>query len=137
MRKIWTIGWKDIYLTFTDRTLIVILIITPLMISCIVALVFGGDDGGISLSDIPVAIVNIDEGIVQQGAPLNYGDTLVGLLIPEKAGDRAFDDSEPCPEGKTGGGSSDEGSSYSLDKLVDAVELDDAEVARAAVRGGD
>ena len=42
MRKIAAIAWREIYVRFTDRTLLVIMIATPLALSTIVGLAFGG-----------------------------------------------------------------------------------------------
>ncbi len=65
MRKIWTIAWKDLVATFTDRNLILIMILTPLLLATIIALAFGGggDPDSLSLGEIPIAIVNQDEGL--------------------------------------------------------------------------
>ena len=46
MRKIWTIAWKELYMTFSDRNLVAIMIAAPLAISTIIGLAFGGLGGG-------------------------------------------------------------------------------------------
>ncbi len=46
LRKILTIAWKEVYLTFTDRNLLLIMILAPLAISAIVGMAFGGASGG-------------------------------------------------------------------------------------------
>ncbi len=78
MRKIWTIAAKELYTTFTDRTLLMIMIATPLLVSTIIALAFGGgeDPDSLSIGEIPIAIVNLDEGLNLTGAPgLESADT--------------------------------------------------------------
>ena len=63
MRKVWTIAWKELYVRFTDRSLLLIMIAIPLAISTVVGLAFGGLGGSdINISDIPVALVNHDQG---------------------------------------------------------------------------
>jgi ABC-type transport system involved in multi-copper enzyme maturation permease subunit len=95
MRKIWTIAWKELVTTFTDRTLILIMIVTPLLLSTIIALAFGGGDDpdGFNLSKIPIAIVNQDEGLALlesigagqiSGGPL--GQSLLGLGLNPNGG---------------------------------------------------
>lgn len=94
MRKIWTIAWKALFTTFTDRTLIVILIVTPLLISTIIALAFGGGDPeGPTIGEIPVAIVNLDVGLdvtemagTGQLANSVLADSLFGLNFGQDEG---------------------------------------------------
>ena len=65
MKKILAITWKELYTTFHDRNLILIMFITPIILSTLMGLAFGGLVGGSnssSFSDIPIAIVNLDEG---------------------------------------------------------------------------
>ncbi|MEK6587483.1 MAG: ABC transporter permease [Chloroflexota bacterium] len=80
MRKILTIAWKEIYTTFTDRNSVLIMVASPLALSTIVALAFGGLGGGdVPIADIPIAVVNHD----QPGAfGFSYGSIFVSLLIP-------------------------------------------------------
>ncbi|MCB9138221.1 MAG: ABC transporter permease [Caldilineaceae bacterium] len=88
MRKIWTIAAKDLIATYTDRNLLIIMLLTPLLLSTIIALAFGGgasgDSAGPSLSDIPIAIVNQDQGINpagEMGSLLPPGTDLRGTLF--------------------------------------------------------
>ena len=46
MSKIWTIAWKDIYATYTDRNLVLVMLAAPLAVATIIALAFGGLTGG-------------------------------------------------------------------------------------------
>ena len=76
MYQILTIALRDLYTTFTDRNLILIMIATPLLLSTIIGLAFGG--GG--SREIHMAIVNFDEGTTQQGEPINLGDQFVSIF---------------------------------------------------------
>ncbi len=65
MSKILTITWKELYTTFRDRNLILIMFLTPIVLSTIMGLVFGGlgsGSGSTSFADMPIAVVNLDEG---------------------------------------------------------------------------
>jgi ABC-type transport system involved in multi-copper enzyme maturation permease subunit len=80
VRKIAAIAWREIYVRFTDRTLLVIMIATPLALSTIVGLAFGGlGSNQAPITDIPISIVNLDEGN-QYG--VNYGDIFTAILVP-------------------------------------------------------
>ncbi len=84
MRKIWTIAWKELYVRFTDRSLLLIMIAIPLALSTVVGLAFGGLGGSdITVSNIPIALVNHDAG---NDLGVNYGSVYVDLLTPN-AGD--------------------------------------------------
>lgn len=141
--KIWTIAWKDIIRTYTDRTLLLIMLVTPVALSTIIALAFsdvGGDTGG--FDDIPVAIVNQDTGT----ETLNAGEIIVSALIPDAA---ATDASEACEEGESAAPTTEALAAEpeacevelreeeALSQLTDAELLDDVDAARAAVDNGD
>ena len=82
MRKIWTIAWKDVSTSFRDRNLVLIMLAAPLTVATIIALAFGGANGSdIPIKDIPVAIVNLDNGANGQ----NLGDIYVSAFIPSEA----------------------------------------------------
>ncbi len=132
--KILAITRKELYQTFTDRNLLILMLAAPLAISTIVGVVFGGmaSDGGLSFSDIPVALVNLDTGAEQQGQPVNYGDQLVGLFVPTDAGGFGSGD---CPLIAIEDSAS--GFNQPLDELVTATQLDDVAVGRAGVENGD
>ena len=65
MRKILAITSKEIYTVFRDRNLILLMFATPLVLSTIIGLAFGstGDSEVPDFADIPVAVVNHDEGV--------------------------------------------------------------------------
>jgi ABC-2 type transport system permease protein len=130
MSKIWTIAWKDIYSTYTDRNLVLVMLAAPLAVATIIALAFGGlAAGGSPISNIPVAIVNLDQG----SGGFNYGDIFVNAFIPPADGGGApastcklvQNDGTPAPT-----------SGSTLEELTEAVRLDDAAAARAAVDAG-
>jgi ABC-2 type transport system permease protein len=134
MRKIWAIAYKDVYGTFTDRSLILIMLVTPVMLATIISLAFGSfSSGGSGLTDIPVAVVNMDEG----AEGINYGDMIVNLLVPPAENGVA---NAATPD-MSALGSCDvetngtQGASFSgsLYDLTNAVLFDDANAARAAV----
>lgn len=129
MRKIWTIAWKELYSTFTDRNLVIIMIAAPLAISTIIGLAFGGLAGGdVPVSDIPIAIVNQDSGSGGQ----HYGDIFVNAFIPPAASDGSSE-APACQTPETG---DEPQRSVTLDDLTNPVRLDDAAAARAGVDDG-
>jgi ABC-type Na+ efflux pump permease subunit len=82
MNKLWNIAWKDIRAVFTDRNLLLIMLATPLAISTIIALAFSGIAGGGSpVENIPVALVNLDEG----AGGFNGGQIFVSALVENPA----------------------------------------------------
>lgn len=154
MRKILTIAWKDVLGTFTDRNLILIMLAAPVAISTIIGITFGGvAQGAAPVKDIPVAVVNLDEGT----GGTNYGNIVAGILAPLPDGEdgtgainatgtfnadslaasgidtQAF----VCPESaevSSGGVMQTEDSS--LDDLLEGVRVATPEEARAGVENG-
>ncbi len=118
LTKIWAIAYKDLYLTFTDRNLLLIMIVTPLALSSIIGLAFGSFIGGggndVPIASIPLAVVNLDEGVDQNGTRFNNGAIFVNALVPDGA---------PDPDN-------------TLHQLTDAILLTDADAARAGVNDG-
>ncbi len=187
MRKILAFASKEIYTTFRDRNLMLLMFATPLVLSTIIGLAFGGigDSELPDFADIPVAVVNLDEGVdlqevislpdqianldalpfdpddlalifnqagigpdqlVQDGAPLNFGDQLAAILLSqpvEGAGTTAtqgFDLTEiGCSllEESDAAGAASLAAGGNLDDLLDATALDNADQARAAVDNGE
>ena len=67
--KIWAIAWKELYTTLRDRNLLLVMFATPLMLSTIIGMAFGGlgsDSGSTPITDIPIALVNLDSGFALQ-----------------------------------------------------------------------
>lgn len=78
MKKIWSIAWKDLTVVFRDPAALLMLLLTPFLLTLAIAFAFGGLGGGAPLSDIPVTIVNQDRG--------ELGDLLVQLMQSEELG---------------------------------------------------
>jgi ABC-type transport system involved in multi-copper enzyme maturation permease subunit len=127
MFKIWTIAWRELYIRFTDRNLILIMIATPLAIATIVGLAFGGLGGDdVPIQEIPIAIINHDQG---DASGLNYGQVYLSLLVPGDAEEGA--PGSTLPECNLEGASSnqpDNQNAISLFELTEAVEFDQSEV---------
>lgn len=82
MAKIWAMAWKKLYITLRDRNLILIMFATPLLLSTIIGLAFGGlgsDSGGSPIRDIPIAVVNQDAGFDLQQNNLLSNTTPLAL----------------------------------------------------------
>jgi ABC-2 type transport system permease protein len=64
MNKLWRVAWKDLYTVFRDPALLVMMLLTPFALTLAIAFAFGGLGGGSGsgLSNIPVVIVNHDQG---------------------------------------------------------------------------
>lgn len=128
MSKIWAIVWKELYTTFTDRNLVLIMIASPLVLSTIVAFAFGGIAGGdVPIEDVPIAIVNHD----QPGPTgIAYGDIFVSVFIPDAAeGSPLADNLGNCElAGATASGSG----GVTIEQLTDA-ELFDRAAADALI----
>lgn len=118
LQKILAMSWKEVYTTYTDRNLLLIMIATPLALATIIGFAFGGflGDGGndVPVGDIRFALVNLDEGTETFGGQ-NYGQVFVDLLVEGAAEDQ--------PE--------------ALLQLTDVVAMDDADAARRAVEQGE
>lgn len=131
INKLWAITYKDILATFTDRNVVLIMLVTPLAISTIVALAFGNfTGGGAPLQNVPVALVNLDSG---DDSGFNAGNVFVSAFIPAEAatGDSAAPGGCEAATNNTG-----EGSAFSLQDLTNATLLDDPAEARAGVDAG-
>lgn len=134
MRKIWAIVWKELYTTFTDRNLVLIMVGSPLVLSTIVALAFGGlSSGDVPIEDIPIAIVNQD----QPGpAGVAYGDQFATLLVPRSAGQSTSGEASQqaaCPSADS---SVSAPAGATLDQLTDAVVFDQS-LADSLIESGE
>lgn len=126
MNKILMITAKDVRATFTNRSLLLLMLATPVVLSTIIALAFSGVSGDdATIAAIPVALVNQDEG--------NSGAIYVELLTGEAQGGDA-DSANACPPVETDG---DAGAGENaLLTLTNTVVLSDPELARAGVDDG-
>jgi ABC-type multidrug transport system permease subunit len=159
MRKILAILGKQLYIVYTDRNLLLIMLATPLALATIFGLVFGGTDG-INIRDISVAIVNLDSAN-NADATFDSGQIFVDILVPEDAqitsvseataeatsGSDATPESTPSfaaaiPSDTSGLTCATESSAetnvtgITLFDLTDTVELNDVDEARAGVNNG-
>ena len=94
MKKILVIGWKDFTLIFRDRAALLLMLAAPFVLTLGLGFISGrftaGGQSGSSLSDIPIVVVNQDQG--QLGAALAgvFGSTdLAGLVAPSAGSDPA------------------------------------------------
>lgn len=131
LNKIWQIAYKDLYITFTDRNLLIIMLAAPLAIATIIGLAFGGLGSSAPIRDVPIIIVNQDAG---DGAQ-NFGQVFVDAFIPPEtpAGTAAAADAPDCP---TQGQSNPAAGNLTLQDLTNASLMTDVEAARAAVNDG-
>ncbi len=126
MRKLLNILRKDLYIRFTDVTALLYMFVTPMAVSLLMALAFGSflGDGDIQISEIPVAVINYDEGVVFAGATeqANYGQQFVDMLIGSQGAAERGEDDEMA---------------LFFDRMFDPRQVDDEESARRMVEDGD
>ncbi|GAB4521037.1 MAG: hypothetical protein OHK0046_31930 [Anaerolineae bacterium] len=135
--KLLSIAWKDTYLTFSDRNLILIMLVTPLALSTIIALAFGDiARGSAPLSDIPIALVNLDEGSDTVNGGQIFVSALVPDAIPPSEGDSAAASTCAAIAAEERTEQDGEGEDMLL-QLTETTLFDDPEAARAAVDDGD
>ena len=127
LRKIWAIAWKDTYGVYTDRSLILIMLVTPLALATIIGLAFSDIASSSPLSDIPVAIVNLDEG---DADGCNYGRLFVDLLAPDAP------EIDQCAALQSSEDVTDGTENVLLD-LTEADTLDTRQAAIDAIEDGD
>lgn len=136
MIKIWTIAWKELYTTFTDRNLILIMLATPLALSTIMGLAFGGLGGGdVPIQDIPIAILNQDQDMA---GGFNFGQVYLDLLAPGEGQDAEGGALPACdlpPVDAAGSDQAEPGEGVSLLELTEAVAFD-AALARQLISSG-
>src|SRR3990170_1273745 len=85
MRRLWTIGRKDLVVLFRDRAALILMLAAPLALTVGLGLVTGSFSGGgqSGLRDIPVIVVNLDRGTLGEGlVDLLQDDDLQSLLEP-------------------------------------------------------
>lgn len=90
MTKILTIAWKDLIVTFNDRTALILMLAAPFVLTLAFGFVTGAfsgsGTGGTGLADIPVILVNQDEGDLGQALVDLFADaSLDELLAAETA----------------------------------------------------
>jgi ABC-2 type transport system permease protein len=89
MKKILAIGWKDLLILFQDKGALVLMLGAPFVLTLGLGLVTGAfsrNSGGSGPADIPVLLVNLDEGPLGQAlVDLFYSEDLAQLLAPATA----------------------------------------------------
>jgi ABC-2 type transport system permease protein len=87
MKKLWLIGIKDVTLAFRDRAALVLMLLAPFLLTLGLGFVtgqFGSGGGPGGLSEIPVALVNQDEGELGRAlVEVFQSDELSGLVIAQ------------------------------------------------------
>lgn len=135
LRKIWAIASVNIYTTFTDRNLLIIMIVTPLILATIISLAFGNlSRGSTPIADIPVAIVNLDTPPAADSQVVDSSGLIVSAFLPPAAGTDT-PTAGTCAAVEVSG--SQAASSSSLTELTEATLFNDPAAAKAAVDKGD
>jgi len=82
--KFWHIAWKDTSIRLRDWKAIIGFVVAPLVISFVVGAAFGGQlTGEVAISDIPVVLVNEDDGeLGQVYVDVFNSDDLSDLFAP-------------------------------------------------------
>lgn len=136
---VWAIARKDIYTVFTNRSLLLIMFATPLLLSTIIGLAFKGVSGG----DLPVtelALVNLDTGSDINDMSLNYGAIFVSVFDPadETAQSGLMNTTTACqlltPDPNNAAARE---VTFDIRSLIKTTRYDTPDAARAAVDAGE
>lgn len=134
MQKLFTFAWKQLQYVYADKGLLLFMLITPVALATIMGLAFGSSGGSLSLPEISVAVVNLDQG----EGDTNYGDTIASILLSENAVNTGDNSTTTCSLiNETASADSDVPQQQSLDDLFNAVTVTSAEIARDGVNNGD
>src|SRR5689334_17172495 len=81
-KKFAQIALKDIQLLFTDRATLMIIIVTPFILTFVIGAAFGGISGGDDspIKNIPVVVVNRDKGTALGPQQVNFGQNITDTL---------------------------------------------------------
>lgn len=85
MEKVFLIGWKDLIVTFRDRAALVLMLVAPFALTLGLGFITGRFSGSSNsgVSDIPVILVNLDEGQLGKGlVDLFQSKDLARLVTP-------------------------------------------------------
>jgi ABC-2 type transport system permease protein len=123
MDKLWVIAFKDIRTRFTDRTLLLIMLAAPLVISTLIGLAFGGLGRSSSpIRNIPVAVVNNDQ---PGDNGVSYGSMLAALLATGKLPADTNDSLANCPQNTTQSSGSENAGGLTLAELIHGSAFDE------------
>src|SRR5436190_8514630 len=91
MKKILVIGWKDFMLVWRDRAALILMLAAPFVLTLGLGFVSGRFSGRASgLGDIPVVLVNQDQGALGQALVDVFASPgLDGLVLPSTLADPA------------------------------------------------
>lgn len=93
MQKILAIGWKDLSLVLRDRAALVLMLLAPFALTLALGFVtgrFSGPSAGTGLTNIPVVLVNQDDGALGQALVDVFSSAeLADLLAPTLTADPA------------------------------------------------
>lgn len=132
MQKLLTFAWKQLQFVYADTGLLLFMLITPVALATIMGLAFGSGGGGLTISEISIVVVNLDEGTTDT----NYGENIASILL-SKAVDNNAGTGATCSLIAESSNGDDESQGQSLDDLFNAVALSDPDEARAGVDNGD
>jgi ABC-2 type transport system permease protein len=81
-KKFLTIALKDIRVLFQDRATLMIILVAPFALTLVLGAAFGGISTGNDspIKDIPVVVVNHDQGAMLATQALNFGERLADAL---------------------------------------------------------
>jgi ABC-type Na+ efflux pump permease subunit len=127
MYQILTFAWKQVHRVYSDKGLLIFMLLTPLAIATIIGLAFGGQSGTLVIRDIPLAVVNLDTGAGNSQLGATVASILLSQPIEGEGGDRT------CSLVTA---SANATMPQSLDDLFEATALSDAAAARAGVSDG-
>jgi ABC-2 type transport system permease protein len=125
-KKIWIITRKELWMTFRDTSLLALMFAAPLALATIIGATFGGAGSGSSpISNIPVALVNLDAG-ADADAFAEFGAQEGGGQLGEIYADVLLRPAGAVPEGPP-----DE-----IWELMNVTLVSDADSARSRVDSG-
>ncbi|MEJ2599393.1 MAG: ABC transporter permease [Anaerolineales bacterium] len=81
MKKAFNIAWKDLRTAFRDPAAVILMLVTPFLLTLVIGFAFGdfGGNRGVGIGQIPIAIVNHDPG--------ELGQNLVQVLQSQNLAD--------------------------------------------------
>lgn len=120
IRKIGLIIANELYLTYTDRSALLIMIVAPLMLATIIGMAFSGfSNGDVGFDPIPMVVVNEDVPLQLGDERVSLGDVFLQALVPDvAAGEGEIADND-------------------LWQIVSATQMTDTASARALVDAGE
>ncbi len=94
MRKLWVLSLKEVLVTFRDVGALLVMLATPLALTLVMMAAFGSGSSGTPLSDIPVLLLNRDEGRFGQMLTdifflPSVGNLVTATLVTDEAAARA------------------------------------------------